>query len=151
MSLKKYQKKRKFLDTPEPKGKIINKSNNRFVVQKHQASHLHYDFRLEKEGVLTSWAIPKEPPKILGIKRLAMQVEDHPVSYINFQGIIPKGNYGAGKVEIWDKGVYNLIINKKNELKITLKGKKLKGNYILVKPRGDQFGKKAWLFFKTKS
>ena len=149
--MKKYQKKRKFLDTPEPKGKIINKSNNRFVVQKHQASHLHYDFRLEKEGVLTSWAIPKEPPKILGIKRLAMQVEDHPVSYINFQGIIPKGNYGAGKVEIWDKGVYNLIINKKNELKITLKGKKLKGNYILVKPRGDQFGKKAWLFFKTKS
>ena len=151
MSLKKYQAKRKFSKTPEPKGRPAKKSLSRFVVHKHKASHLHWDFRLEMEGVLKSWAIPKEPPAEPGLKRLAVAVEDHPVSYINFQGLIPEGNYGAGKVEIWDKGSYNLMVRKNNELKFCLKGKRLKGHYILIKPKGSRFGPKAWLFFKIKA
>lgn len=150
MALIKYQVKRKFAQTPEPKGTERKKSLGRFVVHKHQASHLHWDFRLEFEGVLKSWAIPKEPPGELGVKRLAVQVEDHPVDYLDFHGVIPKGNYGAGKVEIWDKGFYNLLTKKKEEIKIFLQGKKLKGNYILIRPKGRRFGPRAWLFFKTK-
>jgi len=146
-----YKAKRKFSQTPEPKGKVLKISKNRFVVHKHQASHLHYDFRLELDGVLKSWAVPKEPPKKEGLKRLAVQVEDHPVDYINFKGIIPEGNYGAGKVEIWDKGQYMILSRKKEELKLKLEGKKLKGIYILVRPKNSRFGKNAWLFFKTKT
>lgn len=151
MSLKKYQAKRKFAKTPEPKGKEINKFSSRFVVHKHQASHLHWDFRLELDGVLKSWAIPKEPPVVLGVKRLAVQVEDHPVDYLNFKGVIPVGNYGAGRVEIWDKGKFNLVDRSKNGLSVILSGRRLKGHYILLKPKGSRFGPKAWLFFKLKN
>jgi DNA ligase D-like protein (predicted 3'-phosphoesterase) len=151
MSLKKYQKKRKFAKTPEPKGKKIKKSLNRFVVHKHQASHLHWDFRLELDGVLKSWAIPKEPPTAFGIKRLAVQVEDHPVDYLNFKGVIPAGNYGAGRVEIWDQGKFKLLSVFKSETSFILSGRRLKGRYILLKPEGSRFGPKAWLFFKMKN
>lgn len=150
MSLRKYQAKRKFSKTPEPKGKEIKKSSSRFVIHKHQASHLHWDLRLELDGVLKSWAIPKEPPTAVGIKRLAVQVEDHPVNYINFKGLIPKGNYGAGRVEIWDKGKFKLINRKKSEISLVISGRRLKGHYILLKPKGSRFGTKAWLFFRYK-
>jgi DNA ligase D-like protein (predicted 3'-phosphoesterase) len=120
-----------------------------FVVQKHKATHLHYDFRLQINKVLKSWAVPKQPPLRTGIKRLAIQVADHALSYAKFQGTIEEG-YGAGTVEIWDKGTYELIKKTKNELEFELKGKKLKGKYFLIKfPKA---GPKNWLFFKaTKS
>jgi len=154
MALEKYQKKRKFQKTPEPKGKVKVSGQNRFVVQKHQASHLHYDFRLELpdritkgQVVLKSWAVPKGIPKIAGVKHLAVAVEDHPVDYINFAGIIPKGNYGAGTVEIWDKGKFKLLEQTPKSLKFELAGKKLKGVYVLA-----QFtaAKKNWLLFRIR-
>jgi len=117
----------------------------RFVVQKHQATHLHYDFRLEMDGVLKSWAVPKEPPTKPGVRRLAVQVEDHALDYINFEGTIPEGMYGAGTVEIWDKGTYTLKTRKENKIEVTLHGNKLKGDYVLIR-----FRDKNWLFFKKK-
>jgi DNA ligase D-like protein (predicted 3'-phosphoesterase) len=118
----------------------------RFVVQKHYATHLHYDFRLEMDGVLKSWAIPKEPPQEPGIKRLAIQVEDHNLSYIDFEGEIPKGMYGAGKVEIWDKGEYEIISREQGKIEVILNGKKLNGQYVLL-----NFKENNWLFFKSES
>ncbi|MFA5070384.1 MAG: DNA polymerase ligase N-terminal domain-containing protein [Patescibacteria group bacterium] len=151
MSLKKYQQKRKFAKTPEPKGKEIKKSLSRFVIHKHRASHLHWDLRLELDGVLKSWAVPKEPPVKTGIKRLAVRVEDHPVGYIDFKGTIPKGNYGAGQVEIWDQGKFSLLNRSINEISFLLSGRRLKGRYLLIKPKGSRFGRKAWLFFKREN
>ena len=119
---------------------------NIYVIQKHAATHLHYDLRLEMDGVLKSWAIPKEPPSALGVRRLAVQVEDHPVEYANFEGTIPEGEYGAGTVEIWDRGTYKLIERKEDKLIVEINGKKLKGIYVLLRFR-DQ---KNWLFFKKK-
>ena len=119
----------------------------RFVVQKHDATRLHYDFRLEMDEVLKSWAIPKEPPTESNIKRLAVEVEDHPVSYITFEGTIPEGEYGAGTVEIWDKGTYTLKSRSSNKIVFTLRGEKLVGDYILVRFKED----KNWLFFKKKT
>lgn len=148
MSLKKYHKKRKFDLTPEPKGEVSKKDLKRFVVQEHHARNLHYDFRLEIGGVLKSWAIPKVPPKATGIKRLAMSVEDHPTSYVDFEDEIPRGNYGAGRVIIWDKGEFKLEKNERQEILFNLRGKKLKGDYVLIKPKGSRFEKSAWLFFK---
>jgi len=118
----------------------------RFVIQKHHATHLHYDFRLEMDGVLKSWAVPKEPPTESGVKRLAVQVEDHELSYIDFEGTIPEGMYGAGKVEIWDKGTYTLKHRTKDKVEFVLHGEKLSGNYILIRFKGD----KNWLLFKKK-
>ncbi len=108
-----------------------------FVIQKHHARNLHYDFRLEMDGVLKSWAVPKEPPTEAGIKRLAVQVEDHNLNYADFEGEIPEGEYGAGKVETWDKGTYKLLERKDNKLFFELYGERLNGRYTLV-----QFGKR---------
>ncbi|MBU2008201.1 3'-phosphoesterase [Patescibacteria group bacterium] len=146
MALEKYQAKRKFNKTSEPKGKMEKGNLSRFVVQKHQASHLHYDFRLEHEGVLKSWAVPKGVPEKAGIKRLAVAVEDHPVDYINFSGIIPKGEYGAGTVEIWDKGKWQALDGSlgRGSMKFSLNGEKLKGEYVLVRLKD----KKNWLVYK---
>ena len=120
-----------------------------FVIHKHFARNLHFDLRLEMDGVLKSWAVPKEPPTIKGIKRLAIQVEDHPLNYANLEGEIPKGNYGAGKVEIWDAGTYELDDLKRDKIEFELHGKKLKGKYVLVKTKYGKQKEKSWLFFKT--
>lgn len=161
MSLEKYNKKRDFKQTSEPKGKLAKEGKMRFVVQRHQASHLHYDFRLELDAVLKSWAVPKGPSLNPQQKRLAVMVEDHPVSYIDFAGTIPKGNYGAGEVEVWDNGTFEpvdknhkkiteaaALKNLKNgELKILMKGKKLQGEFVLVRLKKDE---KNWLLIKHK-
>ena len=120
-----------------------------FVIHKHFARNLHFDLRLEMDGVLKSWAVPKEPPTIKGIKRLAIQVEDHPLNYADFEGEIPKGNYGAGKVEIWDAGTYELDDLKRDKIEFELHGKKLIGKYVLVKTKYGKQKDKSWLFFKT--
>lgn len=162
MSLTKYTQKRNFSTSPEPAGKVKkNTAKLSFVIQRHKASHLHYDFRLEMDGVLKSWAVPKGPSMNPKDKRLAMMVEDHPYSYKDFKGIIPEG-YGAGIVEIWDSGTYTDIDNsdrataekklkaalKSGNLKFTLKGKKIKGEFVLVKLKGKQ--ENAWLLIKHK-
>lgn len=116
------------------------------MVQKHHATHLHYDFRLEMDNVLKSWAVPKEPPSQPDIKRLAVEVEDHPLSYIDFEGVIPEGMYGAGKVEIWDRGTYTLKDRTQNKIEFTLHGEKLKGDYVLIRFKGD----KNWLLIKKR-
>ena len=120
----------------------------KYVIQKHYASHLHYDLRLEENGVLKSWALPKEPPSKPGIKRLAVQTEDHPLGYENFEGIIPEGLYGAGRVEIWDRGHYIEIEADDQKKVIEIFGEKLNGKYVLL--RLKQKGDKNWLFFKKK-
>jgi len=117
-----------------------------YVIQKHAATHLHFDLRLEMDGVLKSWAVPKEPSTLPSVKRLAVQVEDHPVEYASFEGTIPEGEYGAGKVEIWDKGTYKLIDRKEDKLIVEIDGAKLSGVYVLVRFKD----KKNWLFFKKK-
>jgi DNA ligase D-like protein (predicted 3'-phosphoesterase) len=146
LSLKEYQRKRRFEETTEPKGEIKMSEGNIYVIQKHAATHLHYDLRLEMDGVLKSWAIPKEPPTAPNVRRLAVQVEDHPIEYANFEGTIPEGEYGAGSVEIWDRGTYRLIDRKEDKLIVEINGNRLKGTYILVRFK-DQ---KNWLFFKKK-
>jgi DNA ligase D-like protein (predicted 3'-phosphoesterase) len=117
-----------------------------FVVHRHEARRLHWDLRLEMNGVLKSWAVPKEPPTESGVRRLAIMVEDHPLEYANFQGIIPEGHYGAGKVEIWDKGTYKPIEVTDKKIVFQLNGEKLKGEYVLLKY--DKSGENNWLFFK---
>src|SRR5678809_1119908 len=164
MSLTQYKKKRSFKKTPEPEGKkkSPSKSKLRFVVQKHDATQLHYDFRLEMEGVLKSWAVPKGPSLNPDDKRLAMMVEDHPYDYRTFEGNIPEGNYGAGTVMVWDEGTYTAAEGtftskaamdkelrqqlRKGKIKFTLSGKKLKGMFALVK--GSYRGEKSWLLMK---
>jgi len=121
-----------------------------FVIQKHKAAHLHYDFRLEKDGVLKSWAVPKEPPAEEGVKRLAIQVEDHELGYASFEGQIPKGEYGAGTVEIWDKGYYVPLKFESKEILVELIGKKLKGAYCLIKLKSNLSQDKNWLIFKKR-
>jgi len=146
MGLEEYWKKRDFKKTKEPKGDDKTGGGNIYVIQKHQATHLHYDLRLEMDGVLKSWAIPKTPPTTEGVKRLAVQVEDHPIEYANFQGTIPEGQYGAGTVEIWDKGQYVLKERDEDKLVFEIKGNRLKGDYCLVRFKGRE----NWLFFKKK-
>ncbi|HSW72519.1 MAG TPA: DNA polymerase ligase N-terminal domain-containing protein [Chlamydiales bacterium] len=160
MGLAAYRKKRTFKKTPEPKGKISKPSKKRlYVVQRHDASHLHYDFRLEIGGVLKSWALPKGLPVKLNEKRLAVMTEDHPKEYAYFEGEIPKGNYGAGTVKIWDRGKYTNLKRDKNgkelplktciqkgQLSILLEGKRYKGAYALI-----HFRDKNWLMMKLKT
>jgi len=145
MSLENYNRMRNFRTTNEPEGKVKMGKNNIYVIQKHDASHLHYDLRLEMDGVLKSWAIPKSPPTEKGVKRLAVETEDHPVDYAAFEGVIPEGQYGAGTVKIWDRGTYELEKRKDGEIIIKINGKKLKGRYCLIKFKGQE---KNWLFFK---
>ena len=145
MNLERYRRKRNFMITPEPPGEVRAAIGTRFVVHKHQATHLHYDFRLELDGVLRSWAVPKGPPTEPGARRLAVAVEDHPIDYIGFEGTIPKGEYGAGTVEIWDKGTFELMERTDKTISMVLHGKKLKGDYRLV-----NFRDKNWLLFKAK-
>ena len=133
--------------TPEPAGEVRGTGESRFVVQEHDASHLHYDFRLEMDGVLRSWAVPKGPPQKPGIRHLAVQVEDHPVDYIDFEGTIPEGQYGAGTVRIWDRGTYNLEESEPGKLKFILHGMKLRGHYALVRMEKRP---QDWLLIKLK-
>jgi bifunctional non-homologous end joining protein LigD len=169
MALEEYKRKRRFEETPEPPPKVESKAGHRFVVQMHDATRLHYDFRLEMEGVLKSWAVPKGPSLDPADKRLAMQVEDHPVSYFDFEGNIPEGNYGAGTVMVWDVGTWQplspVAVNgkyppgteaeaaamlAKGDLKFRLHGKKLNGDFALVKMRGRRPRSKGneWLMIK---
>ncbi|KKG12261.1 DNA polymerase ligase N-terminal domain-containing protein [Methanosarcina sp. 2.H.A.1B.4] len=150
--LEEYAKKRDFEKTSEPPANGFEKSFDKpvFVVQRHDATNLHYDFRLEMDGVLKSWAVPKEPPKNAGTKRLAIQTEDHPLEYADFEGEIPEGEYGAGKVEIWDKGTFELLKRNEKEIVVMLHGEELEGDYVLIRTK---YGKedKGWLFFKKKA
>ena len=159
MSLDRYRSKRKFEETPEPEGSRhphASTARLSFVVQKHQATNLHYDFRLEWNGVLLSWAVPKGPSLDPSVKRLAMPVEDHPLEYGGFEGSIPAGQYGGGTVMVWDRGTWtpedadvdaNLA---KGDLKFTLHGSKLQGSWVLVKTKGGFGGgsKPSWLLIK---
>lgn len=156
MALEDYIRKRNFEQTPEPPAEVSNENKGRFVIQRHRASRLHYDLRLEMDGVLKSWAVPKGPSMNPSDKRLAIQTEDHPIKYLSFQGIIPKGNYGAGEMKIWDEGTYKTAIKKElleqleeGNLKIIFSGTKLKGEFALVHTkRGDE--KNQWLLIKKK-
>ena len=148
VTLNEYLKKRDFKITPEPSGSTKDKTSKQiFVVQEHDASHLHYDLRLEKEGVLKSWAVPKGIPQKPGTKKLAIQTEDHPLNYAKFQGTIPKGQYGAGTVKIWDKGSLSVKKWEQNKIEFLLHGEKLEGNYVLV--RFKKGGEKNWLLIKV--
>jgi bifunctional non-homologous end joining protein LigD len=171
MSLDEYKRKRRFEGTPEPPPKLEKQSQHRFVVQRHDATRLHYDFRLEMEGVLKSWAVPRGPSLDPADKRLAMQVEDHPVSYFDFEGTIPEGNYGAGTVQVWDVGKWEplspipvkgeylpgtekeaIAMLAKGDLKFRLKGKRLNGDFALVHIKARRSGSKGneWLLIKKK-
>lgn len=158
MPLEEYKKKRDFSSTPEPEPSINSTTGRAFVIQKHNASRLHYDLRLEDEGVLKSWAVTKEPPNEAGVKRLAVRVEDHPPDYKDFEGEIPEGQYGAGTVEIWDRGTYRPLLEgepdrtvteaiERGAMKFELEGERLKGRYVLY--HFDKKGKN-WFFFKMK-
>jgi bifunctional non-homologous end joining protein LigD len=159
MALDKYKEKRNFKVSPEPSGKSHNTAGSHrdllYVIQKHRASQLHYDFRLEFKGVLVSWAVPKGPSLDPSAKRLAMQVEDHPLEYGNFEGVIPEGEYGGGTVMVWDNGKWIPESDdigaalQKGDLKFSLEGKKLRGSWVLVRTHG--FGSKpdkSWLLIK---
>jgi bifunctional non-homologous end joining protein LigD len=154
MGLEEYKRKRRFNETPEPEGKVSRSAGNTFVIQKHRATRLHYDFRLEMEGVLRSWAIPKGPSFNPADKRLAVLTEDHPLDYGGFEGVIPKGNYGAGNVIIWDNGTYEMVDPDtaekgcaKGKLHFILKGTKLHGEWVLVRGSREP---KEWIFFKVR-
>lgn len=160
MALEEYRKKRDFGLTSEPSDGFIANWEPNFVVQEHEASHHHFDLRLEmpadfldkfeeskEQVVLKSWAVPKEIPMEKGIKRLAIQVEDHPVTYLDFEGSIPKGQYGAGTVKIWDKGSYDVISHSPQSFKVRLEGRRFCGDYAFVKTAGPV--RNQWLLFRT--
>ncbi|HLI85003.1 MAG TPA: DNA polymerase ligase N-terminal domain-containing protein [Bryobacteraceae bacterium] len=157
MALEEYSAKRRFARTPEPPPKLASKQTaNTFCVQRHDATRLHYDFRLEMDGVLKSWAIPKGPVLDPGVKHLAAMVEDHPVDYGGFEGNIPEGNYGAGSVMLWDRGTYELVGDAsgaeqlaRGDLKFRLHGEKLKGEFALVHMKGRGKGNN-WLLIKKR-
>ena len=149
MSLQEYSKKRDFSRTPEPRG--AGGGGGRvplFVVQEHHSSHHHFDFRLEHEGVLASWAVPKGVPESPGEKRLAVRTEDHPLAYADFEGNIPEGEYGAGEVKIWDRGTFVLNTWEADRIEVVLHGNRLNGRYLLV--RFKRAGENDWLLFRAK-
>jgi bifunctional non-homologous end joining protein LigD len=159
--LAEYHKKRDFSVTAEPKGGTAPiREQLVFVVQKHAATRLHYDFRLELDGVMKSWAVPKGPSMDPAAKRLAMEVEDHPIEYNSFEGTIPKGQYGGGTVMLWDRGIYTCGDTDlepvaglrrgyaKGDLKIVLLGERLKGSFVLVRTKRGERGKNQWLLIK---
>lgn len=155
MGLEEYQKKRDFTKTNEPMGQCTptkpikegeSKAGSIYVIQKHNASRLHYDLRLEIDNVLKSWAVPKEPPTETGIKRLAVQTEDHPIEYKDFEGEIAEGEYGGGIVKTWDKGSFKALELKEDKIIFEIDGDRLKGAYCLIRLKD----KKNWLFFKKK-
>ena len=160
MNLKQYRKKRQFDSTPEPRGSSVPRQKGDgslvYVIQKHMSSHLHYDFRLEWQGVLLSWAVPKGPSLNPAVKRLAMQTEDHPLEYAKFEGVIPEGQYGAGTVMLWDRGTWqpeNADVDvslQRGEIKLTVHGKKLQGSWVLVHTRGfgNNPARSAWMLIK---
>ncbi|MEA2499670.1 MAG: hypothetical protein QOH26_2075 [Actinomycetota bacterium] len=152
--LAEYERKRDFTKTSEPRGRG-RKSGSLFVIQKHAATALHYDFRLESDGVLLSWAVPKGPSTDPRDKRLAMRVEDHPVSYADFEGVIPKGEYGGGQVIVWDMGTYRPLEDvpmaeqlRKGHVKVWLEGQKVRGGYSLRRWGKDKRGREKWLLVK---
>jgi bifunctional non-homologous end joining protein LigD len=156
MSLREYQRKRNFRRTSEPAAKVAKGKRWSYVIQKHAASHLHYDFRLELDGVLKSWAVPKGPSLDPSVKRLAMHVEDHPVKYGDFEGIIPEGEYGGGTVMLWDRGVWEPVGDphesyRRGRFKFRLHGEKLQGGWMLIKRSRSSSGKdNEWFLFKEK-
>jgi bifunctional non-homologous end joining protein LigD len=158
-SLDLYNAKRDFSKTDEPAGRRTKTGAKlRFVIQKHAASHLHFDFRLELDGAMKSWAVPKGPSYDPTVKRLAMQVEDHPIEYNDFEGTIPKGEYGGGTVMIWDRGTYEAESGegqdavrdgyKRGDLKIVMHGERMQGSWVLVRTRRDPRGRAQWLLIK---
>jgi bifunctional non-homologous end joining protein LigD len=158
--LSEYKRKRNFKKTAEPRGVLHPRSRRglRFVIQKHAASHLHYDFRLELDGVMKSWAVPKGPSYDPKVRRLAMEVEDHPIEYNKFEGTIPEGEYGGGTVMLWDRGTYEpeggggeealRAGYERGDLKIVLRGKRMFGGWVLVRMRRDDAGRAQWLLIK---
>jgi bifunctional non-homologous end joining protein LigD len=145
--LKDYQEKRDFLKTQEPEGTTIMTGNgNYFVIHEHHARHTHFDLRLERDGVLKSWAVPKGIPEVPGEKHLAVAVEDHPLDYGHFEGTIPAGEYGAGTVSIWDNGTFDTKLWENDKIEVTFHGKRLTGHYVLVPFK--RAGKNEWLVFK---
>jgi bifunctional non-homologous end joining protein LigD len=155
LSLEVYHRKRIFDLTPEPRGRLGRRKGNQYVIQKHAARRLHYDLRLELDGVMKSWAVTKGPSLVPGSKRLAVQVEDHPIDYNTFEGTIPKGAYGAGTVLVWDRGRWFPEGDprqglKKGRLAFRLEGEKLKGGWYLVRMRGKpNETRKNWLLIKA--
>jgi bifunctional non-homologous end joining protein LigD len=158
--LAEYKRKRDFTKTAEPEGKATRRRSTRglrFVIQKHAASHLHFDFRLELDGVMKSWAVPKGPSYDPSVRRLAMEVEDHPIEYNTFEGTIPKGEYGGGTVMLWDRGTYEPEGGggaealrdgyERGDLKIVMHGKRMKGGWVLVRMRREA-GRAQWLLIK---
>jgi bifunctional non-homologous end joining protein LigD len=159
--LAEYKRKRDFTKTAEPAGKATRRRSARalkFVIQKHAARNLHFDFRLELDGVMKSWAVPKGPSYDPAVRRLAMEVEDHPIEYNSFEGTIPKGEYGGGTVMVWDRGTYApeggggvdalRAGYERGDLKIVLHGKRLNGGWVLVRMRRDEGGRAQWLLIK---
>jgi bifunctional non-homologous end joining protein LigD len=158
MPLDEYRKKRNFDTTPEPDGRGRKRRDRRFVVQKHDATRLHYDFRLEADGVLASWAVPRGPSMNPVDKRLAVRTEDHPLEYADFEGEIPEGHYGAGRVIVWDRGTYDLVEDipiaqqlARGKIVMVLKGKKLRGGFALVRAKlGGASRRENWLLIKQR-
>lgn len=158
--LAEYTRKRNFKKTAEPRGKVGGRSRRglRFVIQKHAASHLHYDLRLELDGVMKSWAVPKGPSYDPKVRRLAMEVEDHPIEYNKFEGTIPEGEYGGGTVMLWDRGTYEPETGggedavrggyERGDLKIVMHGERMLGGWVLVRMRRDPAGRPQWLLIK---